>query len=202
MQTFTDPAFEALYTGEKYADLERAATLRVAAQADDAQAVLAIALNALRAEDAKRRNAAIGHAEVCLQRQPQAAACHCALGVVLGVQAVSEGMLKLMGSVGRIRSALAEALALQPTWFSARSAMVEFYLQAPGVVGGSESKALETARAAKTPQQVRALEARIALHDKKYERVLQTLGDIKTGEDRALDEDVRAWPMLATMRRL
>jgi hypothetical protein len=154
-QMFKDPQLEGLYRADKLAEVEKLGLQRLASQTDDAQAVLALAVGALRSNDAGRRKTAIGHAEGCVQKQPRAAPCHYALGVVLGVQAMSEGMLKMAGSVGRVRESLVEALTLEPGWFPARSAVVEFYLVAPGIIGGSASKAQETARAAARPEQAR-----------------------------------------------
>ena len=192
-QMFKDPQFESLYRADKLAEVEKLGQQRVASQADDAQAVLALALGALRSNDAGRRKSAIGHAEGCVQKQPRAAPCHYALGVVLGVQAMSEGLLKMAGSVGRVRESLVEALALEPAWFPARSAVVEFYLVAPGVIGGSASKAQETARAAARPEQAQALEGRMALQEKKFERALQLLAEVRPGGDGALQEDLLVW---------
>jgi tetratricopeptide (TPR) repeat protein len=192
-QMFKDGHLESLYRADRLVEVEKLGAQRLAAQADDPQAVLALAIGALRGNDAGRRKAAIGHAETCLQKQPKAAPCHYALGVVLGVQAMSEGLLKMAGSASRVRESLAEALALEPAWFPARSAVVEFYLLAPGVIGGSTAKAQDTARAAAQPEQVRALEGRLALQDKQFERALQWFAEVRPGGDAALDEDLLAW---------
>ena len=134
-QMFKDSALERLHLAGKSAELQRLATQRLAAQADDVQAVLALAVTALAGSDAGARQAALARAEGCVQRLPQAAPCHYALGTVLGVQAMSEGMLKAARSAGTIRTALAQAQTLAPTWDPACSALVEFYLMAPGMMG-------------------------------------------------------------------
>lgn len=198
-QFFSDATLEAAWQSAKRSELERLALPRLTARADDAQAVLAAAMLALQGDDATRRRGAIVHAEKCLELQPKAAACHYALGAVLGVQALSEGMLKLMGSVGRVKGALQEALELAPTWFPARSAMVEFYLQAPGVVGGSVSRARELARSAPSAEQARALEARIALQEERFEAALNVLAQVKAGADTALAADLRGWTVSAAL---
>lgn len=203
-QFFSDAALEAAWLAgqaspARRADLERLALPRLAARADDAQAVLAAALLALQGDDAARRRTAIGQAEKCVELQPKAAACHYALGAVLGVQALSEGMLKMMGSVGRIKAALQQALDLAPGWHPARSALVEFYLQAPGVVGGSISKARELARAAANADQARALEARIALQEERFDAALGALAQVKAGNDSALAADLRGWTVGAAI---
>ncbi len=192
-QMLKDPALEALYVASRTDDLQRAAAQRLAAQPDDAQAVLGLALAALERDDAAARRAAIGRAEACIEKQPRAAPCQYALGVVLGIQAMSEGMFKAARSVGTIRDALVQANELEPGWYPARSALVEFYLLAPGMMGGSTAKAVELAHAAPRPEQARALEARIAMHDGKAEAAVQALLALPAGLARELAADVNAW---------
>jgi len=192
-QMFKDPALESLHLAGKPAELQRLATQRVAAQADDAQAVLALAVTALAGSDPGARQTALARAEGCVQRLPQAAACHYALGTVLGVQAMSEGMLKVARSAGAIKTALTQAQALEPTWYPARSALVEFYLVAPGMMGGSSARAAELAAAAPSPEQARALQARVALQDGKAETALSALTPLLTVADQELADDVRQW---------
>ena len=192
-QMFKDAAFEGLHRSEKHTELQRLAKERLAAQADDTQAVLALAMSALTADDGPRRQAAITQAEGCVQRQPQAAVCHYALGVVMGVQAMSEGMIKAARSAGTIRTALTQAHTLEPGWYPARGALMEFYLMAPGFMGGSSAKASELASSAGSPDQVRALQARVAMNDKKYDSALLTLSGMLNVADPALADDVRGW---------
>jgi hypothetical protein len=195
-QVFKDSALQALLDGERHAELDRLALQRVTAQADDAQAVLALALGALRQNDGPRREAAIQRAEACLQKAPQAAPCHYAFGSVLGVHAMSQGMLKIAASVGKVKDALLQAMTLEPQWYPARSAVVEFYLAAPGFAGGSVAKAQEAARAAAKPEQQQALEARIALHEERFEAVVKALQPLQSA-DSALADDVAQWTAIA-----
>ena len=192
-QMFKDAALEALHVAGKSGELQRLATQRLAAQTDDVQAVLALAVTALAGTEAGPRQTALTRAEGCVQRLPQAAACQYALGTVLGVQAMSEGMLKAARSAGTIKTALTQAHSLEPAWYPARSALVEFYLMAPGMMGGSTAKAAELAAAAPVPEQVRALQARVALQDGKAETALSSLTTLLTAPDRELADDVRQW---------
>ncbi len=105
-QPFQDPAFNALYAADKLGELDQLAQQRLAQRADDDQAVLAAALVALTSGDAKQRDTVIRQAEACLQAKPAAATCHYALGSVLGVQSMAQGMLKIIGNVGRVKHAL------------------------------------------------------------------------------------------------
>jgi tetratricopeptide (TPR) repeat protein len=192
-QMFKDIALEALHATGKATELQRLATQRLAVQADDVQAVLALAVSALAGSDAAARQAALARAEGCVQRLPQAAACHYALGVVLGVQAMSEGMLKAARSAGTIKTALVQAQSLEPHWYPARSALVEFYLMAPGMMGGSTAKAAELAVSAAVPEQARALQARVALQEGKAEAALASLTSLLTVSETELAGDVRQW---------
>lgn len=198
-QAFQDPVFNALYADTRVAEMDRLAQQRLAQRADDAQAVLASALVALTDDDAPRREAAIRQAEACLRIAPKAAPCHYALGAVLGVHSMSQGMLKIVGNVGRVKKALQAAVALEPQWYIGRGALVEFYAQAPSVVGGSLSRAREVARAAPLPDQARALEARIALTEDRFEEALKLLAEVKPGKDAAVDADLRQWWLAASV---
>jgi hypothetical protein len=192
-QTFKDAALEGLYLADRSDELKRQVTQRAAAQPADAQAVLGLALLALRQDEAPPRLAALDRAEACLSRQPKAAECHYALGVVLGVQAMSEGLFKAARSAGRVRDALATALDLEPAWYPARSALVEFYLLAPGMMGGSASKAAEVARGAARPEQARLLEVRVALADKRWDAAVQGLMALPAPLPAELVDDARGW---------
>jgi tetratricopeptide (TPR) repeat protein len=196
-QTLRDPALEALYLAEKADELQRAAAPRVAAQPDDAQAVLGLALASLMRDDAAARRGAIERAQACVEKQPRAAPCQYALGVVLGLQAASEGMFKMARSAGTVRDALTAAYEIDPTWYPARSSLIEFHVLAPGVMGGSTAKAAELARSAPRPEQVRALEARMAMGERKFELAVQGFMALPAGLEPALASDVLAWGVQA-----
>jgi tetratricopeptide (TPR) repeat protein len=196
-QTFKDPALEALYVANKTDELKRVSGQRVAAQPDDGQAVLGLALAALEKDDAAARQNAIKQAQTCIdkqaEKQSRPAPCHYALGVVLGVQAMNEGMIKAARSAGAVKEALLAAHEIEPDWYVARSALMEFYLMAPGMMGGSKSKATELAKAAPKPEHARLLQARVQIDDKKLEEALQAMTGLPSGADFALLSDARGW---------
>lgn len=196
-QTIRDPALEALYTAGRAADLLRTSAQRVQARADDAPAVLGLALAALELDEEAGRRQAISAAETCVARQARAAACHYALGVTLGVQAMHEGLLKAARSAGTVREALATALEIDPAWYPARSALVEFYLLAPGMMGGSTRKAIDLAAAAPRPEQVQALQSRVAMTEKRLEAAAQGLASLPPALEHAVALDVHAWSVQA-----
>lgn len=203
-QMFTDPGFDAQYKARQWAEMDKAAQARLASRSDDRQAVLAAALVSHQPKaTADQRRAAMARAEACVQAQPQAADCQFALGSTLGVHAMHEGLMAMAGSIGRVKTALTEAHTLAPAWYPARSGLVGFYVLAPGFMGGSRDKATELARTAPTPEQVRVLQAFLALNvDNKPEQALQALQAHKPGGDSALDEDVREWALEAAFRLL
>jgi tetratricopeptide (TPR) repeat protein len=198
-QTIRDPALEALYTAGRTQDLHRTSAQRVLAQADDAPAVLGLALAALEMDETGARRQAIAAAEACVARQPRAGACHYALGVTLGVQAMVDGLLKAARSAGTVREALSTALEIDTAWYPARSALVEFYLLAPGVMGGSTSKATELAGSAPRPEQVQALQARVAMADRRLESAAQAFVSLPQSLEHALAADVQAWSVQAAL---
>ncbi len=196
-QMFKDPVLQGLYQRERLAELQNLARERLAAQPGDAQAVLALAVAAMQANDGAARQAVIGRAETCAQQQPQAAACHYALGVVLGAQAMTEGMLKAARSAGTVKAALSQAHTLDPQWYPARSALVEFYLLAPGMMGGSTTKAQELARSAPVADQAKLLQARVDLQDDRAAAALQALAGLLKLPDADQAEDAASWGFAA-----
>lgn len=198
-QTLADPALESMYTAGRTQELQRVSAQRVQARPDDAPAVLGLALAALELEDEAARRHAMAAAEACMARQPRAAACHYALGVTLGVQAMHEGLIKAARSAGTVREALSTAHELYPAWYPARSALIEFYLLAPGIMGGSTSKAASLAAAAPRPEQVQALQSRIAMTEQRLEAAVQGFMKLPAGLDHALASDVHAWSVQACL---
>jgi len=190
-QVFKDPALNALYEAERFSDLDQLAQKRAATRADDAQAVLGIAFAAMIGNDGGKREAAIRRAEACLQAAPLAAPCHYALGSVLGIHALHKGMLKALGSVGRVKDALSKAVELEPAWYTARSALVQLYLSLPGMAGGGATRATEVARGAPRPEQARLLEARVAIKQDRFDAALTLLDEVKPGADSAVADDLQ-----------
>ena len=62
-------------------------------------------------------------------------------GGALGMRAQVGGKWVAIGLIGDIRSSFEKALVLNPNHIEARWALIEYYLQLPAFVGGSEKKA-------------------------------------------------------------
>jgi tetratricopeptide (TPR) repeat protein len=187
--TFKDAGFEALYRADKTAELQRSASQRLASKPDDTQALLALALVATDRNDTKLRREVLDQARACTERQPQAEICHYAHGVLLGLQAMNEGMLAAARSAGTVREALARAHELDPAWYPARSALLEFHVAAPAMMGGSSARARELAGSAPSPEQAAVLSARLLLDDGKAAEALDRLGPVLPKLDGAEQDD-------------
>ena len=73
--------------------------------------------------------------------KPAEANYHYKYGGVMGMLAKESNKFKALGMIGDIRSSFETAISLNPKHIEARWALIELYLQLPGIVGGSESKA-------------------------------------------------------------
>jgi tetratricopeptide (TPR) repeat protein len=71
-------------------------------------------------------------------------------GGVLGMKAKTSNKFVALGLIGDVKKAFETAIKLNPKHIDARWALVEIYLQLPGIVGGSESKAKKYANELQT----------------------------------------------------
>ncbi len=78
---------------------------------------------------------------------PQNSLYYLWLGRVYGEKADRANFLSAAGLAKKVRSAFERAVELSPTSWEARADLGEFYVDAPGIVGGGKDKALEQANA-------------------------------------------------------
>lgn len=128
--------YDALFKAKKYAEVERMATAKLATDPNDAAALLAKVNVILNEGKASRLDEGAKLAEQCIAAHPKHSECHEALGNTLGVKAQKSGILSAIGYVGKIRDSFKTAIEVNPQNFSARGSLMQFYLQAPGFVGG------------------------------------------------------------------
>ena len=76
------------------------------------------------------------------QLKPSEANYYYKYGGVLGMKAKECNKFKALGLISEVKSSFEKAISLNPKHIEARLALVELYLQLPGIVGGSEKKAL------------------------------------------------------------
>ncbi len=76
------------------------------------------------------------------QLKPSEANYYYKYGGVLGMKAKESNKFKALGLISEVKSSFEKAISLNSKHIEARLALVELYLQLPGIVGGSEKKAL------------------------------------------------------------
>lgn len=76
---------------------------------------------------------------------PKTANYHYKYGGALGMKALSVSKLKAVGYVGDAKQAFLKAAELDATHIDTRWALVEMYMQLPGIIGGSKKNALKYA---------------------------------------------------------
>ena len=195
-EVLKDPQWQALAEARRFAELEQLAGARVAAKPDDGDAWFAYTQGVigLRGDGAgAKRDAALAKLQACVKATPQVAACHYGVGVVTGVQVMTQGMMKAAFGIGQVRDEFARALEIDPQFFSARSGLVQFYLMVPGIAGGSVSKARDVAQGAvaRQPEYAKLLNAAILQYDDKPADAERVLAGVQVGTDASLAEELR-----------
>ncbi len=74
--------------------------------------------------------------------KPFEANYHYKCGGALGMKAKNSNKLEALGMLSDVRTSFEKAIQLNPNHIEARWALIEYYLQLPGFLGGSERKAL------------------------------------------------------------
>jgi tetratricopeptide (TPR) repeat protein len=78
---------------------------------------------------------------------PQKSLYHLWLGRIYGEKASRAGFLSAAGLAKKVRTSFERAVELDPKSWEARSDLAEFYVEAPGIVGGGKDKARQQADA-------------------------------------------------------
>jgi tetratricopeptide (TPR) repeat protein len=94
----------------------------------------------------KKWDDAIFNYKTLVDKQPKKANAHYKYGGALGMKALSVSKLKALGIIGDVKDAFLTAAELDPNHIDTRWALVELYMQLPGIIGGSKSKSLKYAQ--------------------------------------------------------
>ncbi|MCB0456943.1 MAG: tetratricopeptide repeat protein [Flavobacteriaceae bacterium] len=94
---------------------------------------------------AKDWDAAIMYYERLLRSDDNNANYHFKYGGSLGMKALQISKISALGYVGDIKAHFEKAAELDPNHIEVRWALVEYYMQLPGIIGGSEKKAINYA---------------------------------------------------------
>ena len=112
----------------------------------------------------------ISNCEKAVQLSPDNSQFHLWLGRIYGEKADKAGFLTAAGLAKRVAHEFEAAVHLNPKSVEARSDLAEFYLEAPGIVGGGRDKAEQQANSLMDLDPARAhwVDARIAEKRKDY----------------------------------
>jgi tetratricopeptide (TPR) repeat protein len=112
----------------------------------------------------------IAACEKAVVLEPYNADYHSWLGRIYGEKADHAGFLTGARMAGKVRDQFEIAVRLNPDSVDARSDLADFYLEAPGIVGGGKDKAEDQAQkiAELDPGQAHRIRARIAEQKKDY----------------------------------
>ena len=75
--------------------------------------------------------------------KPSEANYHYKYGGAMGMKAKESSKFKALGMIDEVKDSFEKAISLNPKHIEARWALIELYIQLPGFVGGSESKAIK-----------------------------------------------------------
>ena len=91
----------------------------------------------------KSWDTAIGYYKKLKQLKPSEANYHYKYGGALGMKAKESNKFKALGMIDEVKGSFEKAIVLNPKHIEARWALIELYIQLPGIVGGSQSKAIK-----------------------------------------------------------
>ncbi len=161
----TLPEVQAMVEAKAPAALAAAEALTKATP-KDANAWVMLVRARLQARQAEK---AVTAGEEAIKLGPGNAQAFYWLGNAYGNRIGEVGMLSKMSIAPKLRDAFEQAVKLDPALIDARTSLIEFYLQAPGVIGGGIDKARAQATAIGKYDQAKGLmaQARIATHENK-----------------------------------
>jgi tetratricopeptide (TPR) repeat protein len=112
------------------------------AQTNDAQALYQLGRDAITRGEPGR---AAEYFEKAVALEPNNADYHYRLANAYGLATASVGMFKAMSLGKKMKAELQRTVQLDPNYIPARFGLLEFYVSAPAIAGGSESAAMEEA---------------------------------------------------------
>jgi tetratricopeptide (TPR) repeat protein len=181
--------YRAQLKDRRFAEVEKAASAKLARDPADADAMIARTMAILGARDGRFEEAA-AQAEKCVARHPANGSCHVALGKALGNKAIAGGISSALGYAGTIRDAFKKAVELNPRDFDARFSLLDYYMMAPFIVGGGTGKAQALAResAAINAEAGKLMTANLDMKEDNLAKAEAAAMSIRPGADDAMQQ--------------
>ena len=175
-----DDPLKVLLFQKNWSAVERLARDRLAADPKDAGALLALGRLPLARQDEAGLDDAIRTLAACVEAAPDFADCHTWYGQALAVKVVRGNLLEKIRYAPRIRGEFERAVELAPNALGTRFALQEYYLLAPGIIGGSRAKAQEQVAlmARANAAYGRMLQAVLDLHDGRLAQAESAVGSV------------------------
>lgn len=183
---------QSLVRTHQHAALETLARERLAHDPLDDAALWYWGLDA--AAEPRARIELLGRAQDCVRARPQSARCQHLWGTLIAARLMEEIDLSALGRIGDIREHFENAVALAPQDYAMRHDLQAFYLEVPGVLGGSHAKARAQAEAFSRIDPARAalLRTEITIDKKDFDGAESLLAGVQPGADRLLASDLQA----------
>lgn len=180
--------YSALLDAKKYAEVETAVAAKLAIEPNNADALLANIDLILLQSNIKRFDDAASMAEQCIRHHPKNSECHESIGNVLSAKAEQGDIMAAVGSLGTIRDAFKQAIALDPTNYNATVSLLGFYLEVPGLMGGSTTSAKKLIRSTEqiNPDAAKLLQAKFDLYDEDFAKASAGALTVNTGNSPTL----------------
>ena len=139
-----DSAGIRLFESGKYPEAKTVFEPVLEANARDAAAAFYLGRIAM---EERRSDRAAEYFESATKLEPDNTTYFLWLGRAYGKEAQAANVLRQPGLAKKTKTAWERAIVLDPDNLDARADLIQFYLQAPGILGGSTDKALEQAEA-------------------------------------------------------
>ncbi|WP_051971705.1 hypothetical protein [Massilia sp. 9096] len=177
--------YASLLRAHRFAEVERLADAALARDPAEPDALAAKSEAIMALDHEGRTEEALRLAEQCIAANAQHSNCYLAHGNALGAKAQHAGPIAAMGLATRIRDDFLKAVELDPHNTDARFALLDYYIQAPALVGGgrARARALAAQTEAVSPAAGRLMQAQLALADKDYAQAQAILHAVRTGGD-------------------
>jgi len=142
---------------------------------NDAGAEAHFRLGLLLVNQYREMDAAEEQLEKAVELADNKAEYHFSLGNLYGIQAQNANVFSKMSYAGKVKREFLRAVELAPDHVGYRSALMSYYLMAPGIAGGSVSKAQEQASAilGLDPFEGHMALAEVAAYEKETEKAEQ-----------------------------
>lgn len=160
-----------LFEAGRYADARSVLQAAVRENPKDARPALYLGRSYLAAGEFEP---AVDWLEKAAALDPKSSENELWLGHAYGEQAIRANVFKQASLAGKVKKAFERSAELDPSNLDARSGLIDFYLQAPGIMGGSVEKARGQAAeiARRDPMKGYRAAGRIAEHEKNFEAAL------------------------------